>query len=490
MIKVEEWTTIRLLKEKGYSIRRIALTLHISRNTVRKAIRKGSFREYSYGNHKKSKSRVAKYHNEIIEMILNKKFIGSRIIEELKKKGYSGSPTAYYDYVRKIKCSINLSKISERYETESGEMAQFDWSPYMVNIAGNERRVIIFNTILCFSRYRKYFMSVSEKQWSVFEALEDAFEYFKGVPSELLVDNAKSMVEKRTKVSTQWNKKFAEFMGYYKIQPKACKVRKPRTKGKVENPFYYLEQHFIKGSKFRSLEEMQDRLLEFTEKVNKRHHQGINEIPEVKYLAEIGELRSLPDKCFVGMNEEHRQANFDCLISVNGNKYSVPYTYAGQRVFIRISQGYRLKIFSQSGKLIASHKLAEGKNQMIINQKHYEGLRRRKIRDKDLMIKRFEEAFPNNLLFLNKIISSKHINVNHHLYNILDLLKYYSKLEVEKAIREAMRLNVYASDVVIGILRVNTDIEMKNISLLTISKDVPNVDIRPDMSAYTLTVES
>ena len=259
MIKVEEWTTIRLLKEKGYSIRKIALTLHISRNTVRKAIRKVSYREYCYGNHKKSRSRVAKYHNEIIEMILVKKFIGSRIIEELKKKGYSGSPTAYYDYVRKIKCSINLSKISERYETESGEMAQFDWSPYMVNIADKERRVIIFNTILCFSRYRKYFMSLSEKQWSVFEALEDAFKYFKGVPSELLVDNAKAMVEKRTNVSVQWNKKFAEFMGYYKIQPKACKVRKPRTKGKVENPFFYLEQHFIKGSKFRSLEEMQKR---------------------------------------------------------------------------------------------------------------------------------------------------------------------------------------------------------------------------------------
>ena len=47
---------------------------------------------------------------------------------------------------------------------------------------------------------------------------------------------------------------FLEFCGHY-IKPVACKVKRPKTKGKVERPFYPLEQHFIKGREFESFEE-------------------------------------------------------------------------------------------------------------------------------------------------------------------------------------------------------------------------------------------
>ena len=48
---------------------------------------------------------------------------------------------------------------------------------------------------------------------------------------------------------------FLEFCGHYRIKPVACKVKRPKTKGKVERPFYSLEQHFIKGREFESFEE-------------------------------------------------------------------------------------------------------------------------------------------------------------------------------------------------------------------------------------------
>jgi transposase len=60
------------------------------------------------------------------------------------------------------------------------------------------------------------------------------------------------MVIRRVGPAVRWNPKFLEFVCYYGIQPKACLPGRPETKGKVENPFFYLQEHFIKGGKFNS----------------------------------------------------------------------------------------------------------------------------------------------------------------------------------------------------------------------------------------------
>ena len=210
---MNEWTAIRLLRDKGQSIKKISVIMKVSKNTVRKVLRRGSYKEYRGENRRESKSKVAVWKDEILKMLVKDNYIGSRILNELKTKGFGGSATAFYDYLARIKREVDLSKISERYETAEGEMAQFDWSPYTVSIGEKVCRVIIFTTILCYSRYRRYFVSLDDKQGSIFEALEDAFWHFGGVPKRLLVDNAKAMVKKRTPVETEWNCKFLEFMG-------------------------------------------------------------------------------------------------------------------------------------------------------------------------------------------------------------------------------------------------------------------------------------
>ncbi|MCJ7690089.1 MAG: helix-turn-helix domain-containing protein [Clostridiaceae bacterium] len=119
MITVNEWANIKILREKGSSIKQIARILKMSRNTVRKALRNESFKDYA-GSKKteasKSKSNVAAYHEKILKMLIKDKFIGSRIFAELKKIGYGGSKTAFYEYLAKVKGSVNLSKLSMRYE--------------------------------------------------------------------------------------------------------------------------------------------------------------------------------------------------------------------------------------------------------------------------------------------------------------------------------------------------------------------------------------
>ena len=488
MITVNEWASIRILSEKGHSIKKISRLLKMSRNTVRKAIRSQGYKDYSGGEKPvtKSRSEVAKYHDHIIKMLIKDHYIGSRIFNELISIGYKGSKTAFYDYLRRIKGGLNLSKISTRYETGPAKMTQFDWSEYTVILGDTLTKVTVFSAILCYSRYRKYFASLDSKQGSLFESLEEAFHFFGGVTEKILVDNAKTMVRKRSSLGIDWNPKFLEFICYYGIEPKACLPGKPRTKGKVENPFFYLEQHFIKGTKFGSFSDFCNKLDLFNEEVNERIHQGTGSAPKILFEQSEGRcLKPLPKNKFIGATEEFRKVNYDCLISVGSNKYSVPYPYAGKSVWIRVVQGDKLKVFSQQAKLVAVHRMSGLKNQIIIDQTHYEGLRRKKISDKALLMKMFEKSFPERMIFAQKLVAAQRMNGAYHLFKVLDTLKYYPKKSVSKAIDTALELNCFSSNIILGILRADHQLKMEDVLRLDISKDIPQVDIRRDLKEYS-----
>ena len=180
MITVEEYASIKILWEKGNKIKQIAKILKVSRNTVRKALRNESFKDYAGSKNTelpKSRSNVAAYHEKILEMLIKNKFIGSRIFDEIVKVGYKGSRTAFYDYLRKVKGRVNISKLTQRYETDPAVMSQFDWSEYSVFLGTDLTKVFVFCTLSCYSRYRKYFASLDAKLGSVIEAIEEAFTF-------------------------------------------------------------------------------------------------------------------------------------------------------------------------------------------------------------------------------------------------------------------------------------------------------------------------
>jgi len=96
MIKMEDWVTIRNLRERGYSIKKIARELKVSKNTVRRALR--SELPPKYLRPQRVNPNIEPFRDSISEM-LSKDLIGTRIFKELKKLGYSGSRSALYNYL-------------------------------------------------------------------------------------------------------------------------------------------------------------------------------------------------------------------------------------------------------------------------------------------------------------------------------------------------------------------------------------------------------
>jgi len=64
---------------------------------------------------------------------------------------------------------------------------------------------------------------------------------------------------------------------------------------------------------------------------------------------------TLPQNSFAAIQEDVRMVTFDCFISYGGNRFSVPWMFAGIQVWIRISSLHFIEVYSLYNILIAAH---------------------------------------------------------------------------------------------------------------------------------------
>jgi len=272
---MDQWVTIRTLRLQNPRLgtRKIAQALGVSRNTVKRALVSEEGPEYR--RPPVINPEIEPFKEYLYERLIVGKLRVSRVLNDLRSKGYRGSQSAFYRYTSHLARTVR--RVAHPYETAPGEQGQFDWSPYTVMIGGVLVKVYVFIFILGYSRYRIYTASLSTNAISVFDALEESLRSIGGAPLRVQTDNAKCFVLDPSPHHIKWNPHYLAFCGHYTIQPSRSLPRHPWSKGKVENPFDYLEDHFIDGNTFASFEEFLDRLHKFQEEVNSprtRDHQA------------------------------------------------------------------------------------------------------------------------------------------------------------------------------------------------------------------------
>ena len=143
-----------------------------------------------------------------------------------------------------------------------------------------------------------------------------------------------------------------------------------QTKGKIESTIKYLRHNFWNGRSFESLDDMNAQCLSWLNSVNMKVHGTTHEIPRERLMKEmLNPMDSVPG--YFTRKEETRKVSRDCYVSWNGNRYSVPWIYAGREALVTEESTLRIQVDSL---IVAEHDILPGTGRISRKKEHFEGL--------------------------------------------------------------------------------------------------------------------
>jgi len=311
----------------------------------------------------------------------------TRILREIRKLGYRGGRTILGDYVRQLRAqtgALPTASVKRRFETGVAEEMQIDWSPYEVPIGGHLVRVHVLGCLLAWSRKLYAYAFRDERQPTLLEGLASSFVYFDGVAARTVLDNMSTAVLGRVGSDGKvlWHSRFLDFTRHYGTVPFACRVRDPDRKGKKEKSFRLLEDDFIRGSSFESLDHLNEQLriwLDGTAQCgNLRVHGTTRRVPNEAFEHERPLLVRLPNHPFTVCEQSVRVVDRDSTLSIRGTPYSVPATLANRSVAVHLFAEH-FEVLDQHGRVAFSRRYVsdQDKGRLVIDKTHYANLPRR-----------------------------------------------------------------------------------------------------------------
>ena len=358
---------IREMSERGMSVSEIARRMGISRPTVRKYIKADRPVRYSREGRV---SIVSPYEDYIREMINRYNLSAVRIYESIREKGYPGSYTTVKKVCRRYRTDRSIKAVY-RYETEPGKQAQVDFGEFgRIVMDGKWMKLYCFSMILGYSRMRYVEFTVDISTENVIRMHRNAFMYFGGYTNTILYDNMKQVVlERKLRAGeSTFNRKFKDFMDYYGIVIRLCYPYRPQTKGKIENTIKFIRGNFWNGRTFSSIDDINAEAYSWLTAVNNRTHGTTGRIPAE--MSKEEELSACDDYYPITINSV-RKVSRDCYVSYRGNRYSVPWRYAGRAATVVEDTLIRIEI---DGYVVAEHDILHGTGRISRKKEHFEGL--------------------------------------------------------------------------------------------------------------------
>lgn len=364
MLTSEQWMDIKDLQRQGLSGRAIARRSGLSRNTVAKVL-----------GEKTPPAKIIRPRSSCLDPYkpyLAQRFqefglSSIRLLEEIRPMGYDGS----YDVVRRYIQTLApqkkaLQNATVRFETGPGVQAQADWASCgrFADLSGRDVPIYVFAMVLGFSRMLYIEFTTSMDLPTLLRCHGNAFAYFGGWTASILYDNMKQV---KINVGT-WNALFLDFAGYYGFTPKTHRIRRPRTKGKVERIIDYIKDNFLKGRSFAGLDDLNTQGRHWLEHTaNVRIHATTHRRP----LDLLGQENLVPLTAIAPYQIPQvvsRKVDRESFVRGFGSLYSVPPQHVGRQVDV---MGYPDKIVVRSAHLvIAEHTRSTTPGSCIADEKH------------------------------------------------------------------------------------------------------------------------
>ena len=463
-MKIEEgwkmYIKIKDLKQRGFSNRKIAKMLGISRPTVIKYVNMSAddFEREMQSQRERTK-KADKYYDDILGWLKQYPSMTSAQIYDWLEEKYHNlnfNETTLRNFVRVIKEEYNILKepIIRQYEAVDdppmGKQMQVDFGQKnVINRHGSVEVLHVMCFVLSNSRYKYYeWQGRPFNTEDIINIHENAFEYFGGFPEEAVYDQDHLILVSENHGDLIYTKEFAAYLQRRKFNVYMCRRSDPESKGRVEKVVDFVKGNFASNRIFYGIDKWNDDCLKWLKRRgNGKVHTTTRKIPAEVFIEEKKYLQPVTDKiiskpCILSIAYQVRKDN---TVPIKGNRYTIPKgTYKGPNTYVGVTKfGIRhLRIYEiETGKELAIFEIPDTKGNLVINNDH----KRDKSQKVSQLIKRVANLFSESEkaeIFLEEIHRIKPRYIRDQLTLIEASISSSDMTAVNKALNFCVKNNL------------------------------------------------
>ena len=337
------------MSKEGHGAIKIAKTLGLSRNAVRKVIRSGQVEVPGLEREELLTSSL-----ELVRALYGD-CRGNlvRVSEKLADAGIEVGYSTLTSFCRRHEIGAAPKRAFGAYHFAPGEEMQHDTSPHTVPVAGKMVPLQCASLVMCYSRdlYAQVY-----RRWSRFEArlfLSEAIIHFGGAAKRCVVDNLTVIIAHglgREAVAAPEMLALATRFGF------SFMAHEPGDKnrsGRVERPFHYIENNFYPGRTFESIDDLNQQLRAWCDTVRRRPKRHLPNTPAELFAVEKPTLSPLPLHVPEVYEVHQRRAGAEGYVTLHTNRYPVPEALIDRHVQLHETAA-KVRVFD-GHKLIIEH---------------------------------------------------------------------------------------------------------------------------------------
>lgn len=386
-----QYMEVHQLKQKGFSVKKIAEKLGISRNTVYRNLEKSpeKFNEWLLSSGTKDK-KLDPYQDLILNWLKEHSDLsGAQVYDWLKERypNFMVGESTVRRYVNELREIYSIPKqVTYRQyqaveELPMGKQIQVDFGETIVKTKDEKSKKLWFiGFVLAHSRYK--YVEWRDRPFTtrdVIQCHEAAFDYFGGMSEELVYDQDHLIAVSENAGDIILTKEFQSYQQMRKFNVFLCRKNDPETKGKIESVVKYVKRNFSKNRVFTNLEIWNELCLKWLDRTaNFNVHHTTKKRPfevaalEKQHLKRVSTQFSFENQLETSIT---RLIQKDNVVKYNSNRYSVPTgTYQPKRgniAYLEVTENQRLYIrLSKDGEIIADHAVHSGKGELIQDPNH------------------------------------------------------------------------------------------------------------------------
>lgn len=388
----------------------------------------------------------------IRKLVLEDELTAERVLEEIRAVGYLGGYTILKLYIRGFRPKSSR-RPHLRFETAPGVQAQVDLSPYTLVLGQTPTKVVCFSMVFGFSRWQFIRFVLHADAHSVCHSHVLAFEEAGGVPREILYDRMKQVVIESWKDGVLFHPLFESMVERYGYTAVPLAPGYKEGKGKVEEPFLFVENNFLKGRHFHDLDDLNRQAREWRDGKAERSHRTTHEQPIARLDQERPLLLPLPEKRFDAAQVEPRQVGDDFCVPWETNRYSVPPHYTGKQAYVRVLEGELEVTVGGDDEVVARHRLKDTRFKRYILPEHEAEFRQHST-SRHVLAEQFARLGSGAEEFALGLREAKGAAAGYHMSLILQLAdnKNIGVLRVAEALRHGNRYGAFDAHAIARIL--------------------------------------